>query len=77
MLFKIFYYIWHTGFWAGTGLFMFKYADYSVHKEWYLSAEKTRELYEHDHKWYMILRNWLFYCCLSWIGVYVFITRDD
>ena len=74
---KILYFIWHTGYWAGMGLLIFKYADYAMHKDYFLAYENTKELYEHDHKWYMIVRNWLFYCCLSWYGVYMFITRDD
>lgn len=76
-LMDCFYYIWHTGYWAGVGLYLFKYGDYAIHKHWYLSDERTRELYEHDHKWHMVVRNFLFYCCLSWYGVYMFITRDD
>lgn len=76
-LMDVLYYIWHTGFWAGVGLYLFKYGDYAIHKNWYYSDTKTWELYKHDHKWHMRIRNFLFYCCLSWFGVYMFITRDE
>lgn len=77
IVFLIFYMIWFCGFWAGFGLFLFKYGDYYLHREYYLSDEKLQALYAHDHKPTMILRNFLFYCCLSWYGVWSFITKEN
>ena len=42
-----------------------------------LGVKHLRELYIHDHQPMMILRNWLFYCCLSWYGVWSLIIKDD
>lgn len=77
IIFRILFFIWFCGFWAGFGLFLFKYGDYYLHQEYYLSDEKLQALYLHDHKPTMILRNFLFYCCLSWYGVWSFITKED
>lgn len=66
-----------TGFYMGLGLFTFKYTDMELHKDYYLSDPDLISGYYHDHKWYMILRNLLFYCGLSWYGVFSFCIDDE
>lgn len=77
VVFRILFLIWLAGYWAGFGLFLFKYGDYHLHKGYYNSSRDLKELYWHDHKPQMIVRNWLFYCCLSWYGVWSFIVKED
>lgn len=68
---------WVAGSLVGLGLYLFKYIDYSVYRDEYLIDTDRRELYNHDHKWQMIVRNFLFYVCLSWRGVYSFYFDED
>ena len=74
---RVLFLVWFTGYWSGFGLFLFKYGDYRLHRDYYMSAPDLKELYRHDHTFQMIVRNWLFYCCLSWYGVWSFITKED
>ena len=76
-LIEVLFGVWYAGFFAGFGLYLFKYCDYILHRDYYLSDKHLRELYIHDHQPMMIVRNWLFYCCLSWYGVWSFIVKDD
>lgn len=76
-LIEVLFGVWYAGFFAGFGLYLFKYCDYRLHRDYYLSDKELRELYIHDHKPMMIIRNWFFYCCLSWYGVWSFIVKDD
>lgn len=69
----ILFWVWFTGYWAGVGLYLFKYMDYGLHKDYYMSDETLKDYYTHDHTIQMRVRNFLFYCCLSWYGVYRFI----
>lgn len=77
VIFRILFLIWFCGFWSGFGLFLWKYCDYWINEGYYMSDERTRELHIHDHKWHMVIRNFLIYCCCSWYGVYTFIAKED
>lgn len=72
------FFIWYIyGFLSGSALFVMKYAEYHNHEHEYMKNPEARELFKHDHKISMIIRNFLFYCCLSWYGFYCFIEKED
>lgn len=77
IIFRILFSIWLCGFWSGFGLWLWKYCDYSLHKNYYMSDDSLRELWDHDHRIDMIIRNFLIYVCCSWYGVYLFIAKED
>ena len=77
IIFRILFLIWFCGFWSGFGLFLWKYCDYALHKNYYMSSERNKDLYEYDHSVQMFVRNFLIYCCCSWYGVYTFIAKED
>lgn len=61
----------------GAGYVVFKYSDYELNSHYYKSEFELKELYDHDHTAEMVIRNILFYCGLSWYGVYSFCVDED
>lgn len=76
-LLSFLFFLWATGFWAGVGLVLLKYGEYYQDYDYWHYTKQREDYYNHDHRWDMIIRNFLFYACLSWYGVYHFIFDKD